>query len=256
MTLSKELILIKLKATAIHLSLSILVFAVLSYLILYHWYPQPYFSIDGGWQGMRIIAVVDLVLGPLITLLIFDNRKSRREIITDLGIILVIQLGALAYGIHAAYSQRPAAIVILDNFVMPVTASEYGDSLKSLEELRQYSPESPPIIYSRVPDEASSGNSLQDKMVDLEGQVKNRALVEYYRPAEEIAPALRIRQERLRKRLKQQELEPAFGEWLESNGQSADSVLIEMFAGRYGTAWLVFDNAGDYLGYFLGLSYE
>ena len=49
MTMSKELLIIKLKATAIHFSLSIVVFVVLAYLILYHWYPQPYFTIDGGW---------------------------------------------------------------------------------------------------------------------------------------------------------------------------------------------------------------
>ena len=29
--------------------------------------------------------------------------------------------------------------------------------------------------------------------------------------------------------------------------------MLEMFAGRYGTAWLIFDLDGRYLGYFLGL---
>ena len=104
MKLSKPLLITKLKATGVHLSLSILIFIALVYQIYYNWYPQPYFSIDGGWQGVRIIAAVDLVLGPLITFLIFDLSKSRREILFDLITIAVIQLAALTFGIHTTYN--------------------------------------------------------------------------------------------------------------------------------------------------------
>ena len=40
----------KFKATAIHFSISAVIFFSLAYLIYFVWYPQPYFSIDGGWQ--------------------------------------------------------------------------------------------------------------------------------------------------------------------------------------------------------------
>ena len=65
--ISKPLLATKLKATAIHLAMSLVIFSYLVYQIVYVWYPQPYFSVDGGWQGLRLIAAVDLVLGPLIT---------------------------------------------------------------------------------------------------------------------------------------------------------------------------------------------
>ena len=80
---SKSLLKTKLKATAVHLSMSIVVFIYLAYQIYYNWYPQPYFSIDGGWQGIRLVGAIDLVLGPLITFLIFDLRKSRKEIMSS-----------------------------------------------------------------------------------------------------------------------------------------------------------------------------
>ncbi len=92
--------------------MSLIIFSILAYQIYYVWYPQPYFSVDGGWQGIRIIAAVDLVLGPLITFVIFDWSKPRKEILFDLAIIVVIQIGALVYGVVTTYDQRPVAIVL------------------------------------------------------------------------------------------------------------------------------------------------
>ena len=112
MKFTKPILITKLKATGIHLCLSLFVFAYLAYRIYYDWYPQPYFEIDGGWQGIRLVAAVDLVLGPLVTFLVFDLTKKRREIIFDLATIAVIQFGALSYGIYATYTQRPVAVVL------------------------------------------------------------------------------------------------------------------------------------------------
>jgi len=77
---SRALLKTKLKATGIHLCLSLIVFFILAYQIFYVWYPLPYFLVDGGWQGIRIVAAVDLVLGPLITFLIFDLFRRGGEI--------------------------------------------------------------------------------------------------------------------------------------------------------------------------------
>ena len=52
MKFNKALIKSKLKASAVHLSMSLIIFFILAYQIYYVWYPQPYFSVDGGWQGI------------------------------------------------------------------------------------------------------------------------------------------------------------------------------------------------------------
>ena len=114
MKFTKPLLITKLKATAVHLALSVALFIYLAYQIYYNWYPEPYFSIDGGWQGIRLVGAVDLVLGPLITFLIFDSRKPRREILFDLLVIVTIQIGALTYGIYTTYNQRPIAVVVIE----------------------------------------------------------------------------------------------------------------------------------------------
>jgi hypothetical protein len=58
-----------------HFLISLLVFAGLAYLILYQWYPGFFYAIDGGWEGMRIIVGVDLILGPILTLVVFKAGK-------------------------------------------------------------------------------------------------------------------------------------------------------------------------------------
>lgn len=245
---TKPLLKTKLKATAVHLSMSIVVFAYLAYQIYYNWYPQPYFAIDGGWQGIRLIGAVDLVLGPLITFLIFDLRKPRREILFDLLIILVIQLGALAYGIYTAYTQRPVAIVMIDDFVVPATMEHYGGKLPSAEHLYRYSEERPPIIYSQLPLEQEQ--LAEVNRIKLEERVLEHAQVGLYRPFEELVALLQRHQPRMQALLDRYGSRDAYESWLRDNGKAVSEVYIERFSGRYGSAWLVFDLHGRYIGYF------
>lgn len=105
-----------------HFAISLIIFAILGYLVYFCWYPQPLFAIDAGWQGLRIIAFVDFVLGPFITLFIFNPKK--KELFKDLAIIALIQASALSYGVYHVYQSRPAFVVYADNAFYTVAASE------------------------------------------------------------------------------------------------------------------------------------
>ncbi len=238
----------KLKATGIHLGLSSIVFVVLAYLIVIHWYPGPYFAVDGGWQGIRLVAAVDLVLGPLITFLIFDLRKSRRAIVFDLITIATIQIGALIYGIYTTYNQRPLAIVLMDDFAFSTTTDLYAGTLESPRVLRQYSNAQPPIIYAEIPRERELLEKVQ--RIKVEDKILEHAQLWLYRPPAELAPALRTRQILYGQMLDKFGRRDAYRAWLREHGKRADEVLIAPFNGRYGRAWLVFDLDGNYLSYF------
>ncbi len=248
MKFTKPLLITKLKATGIHMCLSLAVFIYLAYQIYYNWYPQPYFSIDGGWQGIRLVAGVDLVLGPLLTFLIFDLSKSRKEIVFDLMTIVTIQFGALAYGVYATYSQRPVAIVIIDDYVLTAIMEHYGGSLSSESVLKQYSDEKPPIIYAHL--EKTSAAFAEVNRKKLEEKIAAQAQLNLYRPQSELKNVLKERQEQSNKDLKFFKSTDKFNDWLRQNQKTREEVLIMHFAGRYGTAWLVFDLEGKYLSYF------
>lgn len=248
MKFNKTLIKTKLIASAIHLIISLIIFIILAYQIYYVWYPQPYFSVDGGWQGMRIIAAVDLVLGPLITFVIFDWSKKRREILFDLSIIVVIQIGALVYGVATTYGQRPVAIVLSGDFFSSVLERDFGSQLGSMSELEKYSTDKPPIIWSHIPlDRAALDEVLKIKIRD---NIIEYAQVQLYQPAEKLLVALQQRQINTLTILALSGAQQRYDEWLEQNQKTPDQVLLGVFKGRYGQIWLVFDSTAKYIGHF------
>ncbi len=228
--------------------LSLIVFVYLVYQIYFNWYPQPYFSVDGGWQGIRLIAAVDLVLGPFITFLIFDLSKSRRAIVFDLMIIAIVQVGALTYGVYLTYTQRPVAIVVIDDFVIPATMEHYAGKLESLDQLEKYSDEKPPIIFAGLP--LDKEVLAEVNRIKLEDRVLEHAQLQLYKSRSELATALKSKQVAYMSRMDSRKERSRFDAWLEQQGQSVDEVLVALFDGRYGRVWLVFDLDGKYLDYF------
>jgi hypothetical protein len=101
----------RLKASAVHLSLSLGVAALAALLVFGLWYPYPYRDTSGGRELFLIVIVVDVILGPLITLAVFNRNKPRSELVRDLTIVGLIQLSALAYGLWTVSAARPVHLV-------------------------------------------------------------------------------------------------------------------------------------------------
>ncbi len=78
------------QAFGIHLVISTLLLLAMLAIILLLWYPGLLFSVDGGWMGLRIVIGVDLVLGPLLTLVVFKAGKPGLKF--DLSCIAAFQL--------------------------------------------------------------------------------------------------------------------------------------------------------------------
>ncbi|MCC6869734.1 MAG: hypothetical protein IT522_13010 [Burkholderiales bacterium] len=113
------------QAFLIHLGLSISIAAVVIVLVVIVWYPPPYFTAMGGALLLRLIIGVDVVVGPIVTLLIFDPRKPRLAV--DLAIVATVQLAALVYGTLVMFEARPAwNVFVKDRF--EVTAANHVDA--------------------------------------------------------------------------------------------------------------------------------
>lgn len=139
----------KSKAAFIHLLLSLIVFSVVLYFILFDWYPEPFFTAQGGWQGTRLMALVHLVLGPSLTFIVFNHLKQRKEIFFDLSLIVVVQIAALIWGGYQVYTQRPIALVFWANAFYTVTGGDYSNQGIDSPDFSQFSEHVPPLIYSR-----------------------------------------------------------------------------------------------------------
>lgn len=97
----------RLCASGIHLSISLCIAALAAILVFWLWYPYPYREISGGRALFLLIVAVDVVMGPLITLTIFNRAKPRRELVTDLTVVGLLQMAALSYGLWTVFVARP-----------------------------------------------------------------------------------------------------------------------------------------------------
>lgn len=99
------------RAALLHFFGSVLVAAMAAVLVFLVWYPHPYDLLSGGLKLFLILVTVDVVCGPLLTLVLFNPKKPRRELFTDMALVILIQLGALVYGMHTVYEARPLFLV-------------------------------------------------------------------------------------------------------------------------------------------------
>jgi hypothetical protein len=101
----------RLRAAGIHLLISLSIAAMAATLVFLLWYPYPYRELSGGRELFTMLVSIDVILGPLLTLSVFNIKKSRAELIRDLTVIGLLQIGALAYGLWTVYEARPVHLV-------------------------------------------------------------------------------------------------------------------------------------------------
>lgn len=125
-----------------HLGVSAGIVGLVSLLVLLVWYPRPLFRLDGALTILALLAAVDVVVGPVITLIIASPRKTGRELMRDISIIGIVQLAALMYGAHALFVARPAFVVFNANRFDSVGANELArpDKLPYRDERFKHAP--------------------------------------------------------------------------------------------------------------------
>ena len=101
----------RLGASGIHLGISLCVAVFAAALVFGLWYPYPYGEISGGRELFFLVVAVDVIMGPLITLAIFNRAKPRRELLIDFTVVGLLQVAALGYGLWTVFAARPVHLV-------------------------------------------------------------------------------------------------------------------------------------------------
>ncbi|GAA0714025.1 TfpX/TfpZ family type IV pilin accessory protein [Dokdonella soli] len=149
------------KAAAIHLSISAVIGLVSAALIFGVWYPPPYSHAAGADQLILLLLGVDVVLGPLLTFVVF--RTGKRGLRFDLAVIALAQICAFTYGMSVVVRARPAFIVgAIDRFSL-VTANDLTAvdlSKASKPEFRSPPWSGPRIVGAEPPTDIAARNDL------------------------------------------------------------------------------------------------
>jgi hypothetical protein len=156
------------RAALIHLGLSTLVGLATAAIVFGLWFPYPYRDVAGGQYLFMLLVSVDVVCGPLLTMVLFNPLKSRRELTLDLSLIAIVQLAALAYGVHVISEARPVVVAFETDRLVAVAAVQVDTAQlgEAPPELRKLSWSGPVLLGTRDP---RDGETLDSVMLSLKG---------------------------------------------------------------------------------------
>jgi hypothetical protein len=169
----------KLPAFLIHLAISAALVASLAGVAYFIWYPPPYFQLDGGWHVMQLVLAVDLVLGPLLTLIVF--RRGKTSLKFDLSAIAAVQLAGFIYGAMILIDYRPAFLVYAEKSFFAVPWRDVEQNTRDLPRVEAMrAARGPATVVLELPDDPALRQRLRAAM--KAGGARITALGDYYQP--------------------------------------------------------------------------
>jgi hypothetical protein len=148
------------QAAPIHLGLSAVIAAAVVAAMLLLWYPRPYFQAAGGHLLLLLLVGVDVVVGPLLTLIVFDPKK--KYLALDLAVIAMLQFGALTYGAMIMFNARPVYVAFAgDRFeLVEANAIDPADLAAAAPAFRELPLTGPRIVGSQLPSNPEQRDKL------------------------------------------------------------------------------------------------
>lgn len=115
----------------LHLACSVILGLILVALVFLVWYPAPLASAEGVTTIFLMLLTIDVIVGPLLSLLVYKEGKNTLKM--DLSVIVIVQILALSYGVYAIAQSRPAWIVQSGWLfeVVPANAIDSDDQKKA-----------------------------------------------------------------------------------------------------------------------------
>lgn len=160
-------------AAGFHFLVGVLIIAIVAVVVFFVWYPGLLAYASGVGSIFLILALVDVVLGPFITLIVFDLKK--KELKRDLLIVVLVQMTALFYGVWILFTARPVFIVFNTDRFDVVYANEFSEArakLVKLTEFKAFPIFGPEIIGARLPSDSQKANEIIEDAIAGEDDVQ------------------------------------------------------------------------------------
>ena len=179
----------RLKAAAIHLCISIAVIGTVAATIFLLWYDRGLWRIAGLDHLLVVMLGIDVVAGPLLTLIVYNRAKP--ELRRDLLVVGLLQFAFLCYGLYTACISRPVFLVGNADRIDVVFANEIdrADLAKTgVPEGHSLSWTGPRLVGAILPSDPNEADKL---MVSASSGGKDvQAMPQRYVPYETVAQDL------------------------------------------------------------------
>lgn len=170
----------RLRAAVLHFCVCLLIAFCITIPLVFWLYPAPFFQASGGMNLLSIILAIDVVIGPVLTFLVFNREKKSLRM--DLWIIAGLQIAALVYGLYVTAMSRPVFMTyVVDRYEM-VSAADVDDVefQKAPNNLRKPQWGHPEIAYAEQPVDQEERSTI---MFSAMNGVDLNRLFRYYKDA-------------------------------------------------------------------------
>jgi hypothetical protein len=158
------------------------------------WYRWPGWYLTDVTTVVLVLMGVDVVIGPLLTFVIANQNKPRRELKRDIGIIVAVQLCALFYGSASLWDGRPLYYAFSENILQQVQAydidskeAELGQKQNAALAPHWYS--TPRWIWAPLPQDTEESQKIVTAAITGGDDVIS--MPRYFKPWEQGLPSLR-----------------------------------------------------------------
>ena len=234
MTLFKN----KLKASLLHLALSITLVSLVIASVIYFWYPTEFLGIS-NFKGIALLIIsIDLVLGPILTFVVYAPKKKGLKF--DIAFIGLAQLSALAYGVHTLQQGHPLFIAYNHGGFNLVQVNEVTDGKAKYDEFHVSKLASPQLAFAKMPDDPE----LQSEIivgVDLKGDPDIDKRQEYLEPVKNHLSTILKSSLDAVKLFDDEHLTPSSKKFLDKYGDKKDQFAYLPLKGISGDAIIVLD---------------
>jgi hypothetical protein len=190
----------RLRAFALHLSASASALTLVLGSLWLGWYQWPGWYLASALQVVGIVVMVDVVLGPTLTLIVANPGKARAELARDIAIIVAVQLIALGYGAVTLWGGRPLYYTFSADRLELVQASDLkADDIRAGRSgnpgLAPYWYSRPRWIWAPLPQDPDEAKKIA--MGTAFGGTDVVQMPRYFRPWDSGLPELRTRLEKV-----------------------------------------------------------
>ena len=173
----------RLSASLAHLLVSAIFIFSFASIVIFIWYPPPLYEFHSLSDVLKLVVAVDLILGPLLTLVVFNTLKPRSELVRDMSVIVLVQVIALSWGIHTAYKVRPVFVVFHIDTLYSVTRDDIISSPLADSSAMPSFWQRPRLVYTRPLDKQEAARHVVEMMT--KGAPDVMFQTDRYLPAEE-----------------------------------------------------------------------
>jgi hypothetical protein len=226
------------RAAGVHLAISALIGLALGLLFWFVVYPPPLLEAIGGDKIFLMLLGIDIVLGPLLTFIVFKVGKKTLKF--DLAVIALLQIAAMIYGLSFLWQGRPAYIAALGHRFDVVRAVDIkvGEA-------------DPPAAFSLGPiwvgtEKSKDPKRHEDIHTMAIGGIDYGHYPEFHVPLEKISDEIKSKSKSMAELKKQNPgREAEIDAWLASHGASADKTIFQGMrtSGRDLTVFMQADTA-------------